>query len=110
MEYRRAHEVVYELLLKVPTIDEDVLVPRDIKAAPGPKPPVVVQDADLGWLYSILKDPDDARHLYQAFKNECAYFVTTDKEILRKAEEIEDRLTIKLRKPSTLVLELEGLM
>jgi predicted nucleic acid-binding protein len=106
-EHRAPHEAIYAFLEKVPTIDEDVLFPSIISAAPGPKGPVVVQDADLGWLDSILRDRDDARHLFQAFKNECSYFVTTDvRTILSRTPEIEGKFPIKLRRPSQLVAEL----
>ena len=107
-KHRPPHEAIYAFLKKVPTIDEDVLVPRPITTASGPRPPVVVQDADIHWLYSILKRID-AHHVFYAVKSECGYFVTTDKGILSRANEIEDRFPpIKLRKPSALVLELAG--
>jgi predicted nucleic acid-binding protein len=105
-EHRRAHQVVYGLLAKVPMVDEDVLFPRIITASPGIKGPITVRHHDLGWLTSILRDEDDARHLHQAAGNECEYFVTTDKGILSRTDESEGRLQIKVRKPSTLVSEL----
>jgi predicted nucleic acid-binding protein len=107
-EHRRAHEVAYTMLEKVPTIDEDVLSPGIITARPGTKGPIPVRHPDLGWLTSILRDEDDARHIHQAVGSESAYFVTTDRGILARAGEIEDKFPIKVRKPSTLVLELAG--
>jgi predicted nucleic acid-binding protein len=108
-EHRAPHEAVYALLEKVPTIDEDALFPPIVTGGPGIEGPIPLQHRDLGWLTSILRDEDDARHVYQAVGNECAYFVTTDERtILSRAEEIEGRLPIKLRKPSTPVLELTG--
>jgi predicted nucleic acid-binding protein len=96
-EHRAPHEAIYAFLKKVPTVDEDVLLTQTLSAAPGPKSPVVVQDADIHWLYSILKHRIDAQHVYYAVKSECAYFVTTDqKTILSRAGEIEDKFPIKL--------------
>ena len=87
----------------MPTVDEDVLLTQTLSAAPGPKSPAVVQDAE------ILKRRIDAQHVYYAVKSECAYFVTTDKKtILSRAGKLEAKFPIKLRKPSALVLELAG--
>jgi hypothetical protein len=44
----------------------------------------------FGSLKGILLDEDDARHVFQAAKNEVAYFVTADeRSILRFREAVE---------------------
>jgi hypothetical protein len=68
--------------------------------------PQIAEDGDLAWLKSALRGLSDAKHVFQAVKNGVDYFVTTDRGILSRAPQIEDRLAIKLRTPSRLLVDL----
>ena len=104
---REAHEDIYALLSGVPLVDEELLVPRPVKAGQGLFGPVVVTQQDLATLRAILPDEDDARHMFQAISNGVEYFVTYDKAtILRHRAAIENEFSILVRLPSELVKEL----
>jgi hypothetical protein len=67
---------VYAFLTELPAIEEADLMPRVIRAGAGPVGPLLLAKKELGTLSSILPDWDDARHVFQALKNDCIFFVT----------------------------------
>jgi hypothetical protein len=67
------------------------------------------EDPRFGELKTILRDLDDARHVFQAVANGVPYFVTVDiRTILSKASELEERFGVLVRRPSQLIAELEA--
>jgi hypothetical protein len=94
-------------LTDIPVVEEELLVPRVVRARSGPFGPVSVTDSDLASLQAILPDQNDVRHLFQAMRNGVDYFVTADKRtILSRAAAIEQQFAIRVRLPSGLVAEL----
>jgi hypothetical protein len=107
LEHRAPHRAVYAFLIELPTIEESELVPRILTAAPGLKGPLLLGHHDLGTLSRILPDWDDARHVFQAVQNGCAYLVTVDaKTILTHSDEVEAAFPILVMRPSELVAAL----
>jgi predicted nucleic acid-binding protein len=108
-EHRAAHEGVYALLRKIPSVDEQMVWPTILTNRGGSRlaGPAFVKEADLGTLEEILRDVNDARHVFQALKNGATYFVTADKRtILSRAGKIESAFPIRVLAPSQLVAEL----
>jgi hypothetical protein len=103
-EHRAPHRAVYAFLTELPTIEETELMPRALTPGSGLTGPLLLGHHDLGSLSSILPDWDDARHVFQAVQNGCAYFVTVDaKTILAHAPEVESAFPFRVLKPSQLV-------
>jgi hypothetical protein len=87
-KYRLQHEVIYNLLLDLPVArafrtDSGLMlmgVGGGVRLHPM-----------LAKLNTLLSDEADARHLYQAARNDVRYFITTDtRTILRRKAEIEE--------------------
>jgi hypothetical protein len=87
-EYRLQHEVIYNLLSDLPVArafrtDSGLMlmgVGGGVRLHPM-----------LAKLNALLSDEADARHLYQAARNDIRYFITTDaRTILRRKTEIEE--------------------
>lgn len=69
----------------------------------------IVQDEALGRLLAIVPDQLDARHIFQAARNELDYFITRDKgTILKYAGEIASAAGIQAVLPSELVARLSA--
>jgi hypothetical protein len=104
-------EAIYALLRDVPAVEEEWLFPQPLVTTPtgGSRlaGPVVVRESELGELEAILPHRDDARHVFQAMRNQLDYFVTADKRsIIRHAPTLEARFPIRVVTPSQLVAEL----
>ncbi len=94
--YRNKHLVIYNLLTDVTSIDYLVL---NISPARIGLP--VRQHTVLAQLINILRDEEDAKHIYQASRNNIEYFVTVDERtILVKANEILDISNVNVILPS----------
>ena len=50
----------------------------------------------------------DAKHLSQAFSNDCDIFLTTDNGVIEHRAWLEQRLKLKIRLPSELLKDIEG--
>lgn len=97
----RYHEALYNLLIDVPLAAENDPSGMMLMGVGGG------EDALFTKLKALLPDLEDARHIYQASKNDAGYFVTADeKTILRHAQEIDELCGIKARSPSQVVADL----
>jgi hypothetical protein len=114
---RARHEALFARIEGIPVMEFIVrLMPQLVMTNAPPthsRPvgplPVPAPDDDLTTLRGLLPDEADARHLFQAIKSGCDYFVTDDaRSIVSRATEIESRYPIKIRLPSRLVTELDG--
>ena len=107
-EHRPEHEAVYACLRKIPTVDEQTVWPRAVKAGSQVYPPAVVNDPDFGPLQELLRDRPDALHIFQALKNGVDYLVTRDEAtILVHAAELEAHFGVRVVLPSALVAVLD---
>jgi hypothetical protein len=98
---RGLHEDVYALLADVPAATENFGHHMLLLGVGGGDAPEYAQ------LKKLLPDEDDARHLFQAIKNEVDYFVTADvRTIVSRAQAVELEFDIKVRTPSQVVAEL----
>jgi len=95
-EHRSKHLIIYNLFSDVPKIDYLVLNLSPVRIGLRVKK----QDV-LAKLINILKDKEDAMHLYQCFRNKLEYFITVDQNsILSKAKEIKLVCKIDVYTPS----------
>ena len=99
-EYRAAHYAFYNLLSDVPyawiyPIFHPYLSPADINNVMALwRPPEYLK------LKEILPDETDVVHVFQAIRNSCDVFLTTDrKTILSKRAAVEEIFPIKLLSP-----------
>lgn len=101
IEHRSQHEVIYSLLEDVPLAathktDSGLTL---LGVGGGRR-----EDPLLKSLKTVLRDENDAVHIFQAAKNGCGYFLTTDRHtILRYREPIENRSRVKVVSPVELV-------
>jgi hypothetical protein len=101
---RELHEDIYALLDDVPLAQEvqtdSGLTLTGVGGGPRENPTFTS-------LKAVLKDVNDARHLFQAIQNDVQYFVTDDERtVIRHASEIQDRFGLVVRLPSRLLAEL----
>jgi hypothetical protein len=105
---RELHEDIYALLGEVPISPEAIVQPLTNRMQFG----VLgwsLPDATLATLNELVPDRNDARHLVHALKAGCDFFVTTDQRtIISKREPVEAQFSLKIRKPSELVAELDA--
>src|SRR5262245_4726791 len=62
-------DALYSRLAGIPAVDEEPLVPHRVIAWSGVRPPTVEIAAEFAALRKILRDENDARHLFQAVGN-----------------------------------------
>lgn len=95
-QYRTPHEGILEQLRNIPAAGYLVLDHGFEVPAFGVK-----QHSIYKSLAKLLKDPDDAKHIYQAYREGASIFVTLDaKTILAKAHEISRASSIEVLLPS----------
>ena len=98
-KYRAVHEETYELLKSIQAIGYLVLDLGFGIHLLGVKRHSTYDD-----LRALLKDDDDAKHLYQAYRHGASHFLTVDsRTILSKASEIEKLCGVKPILPSAFI-------
>lgn len=106
-KHRQPHEELYEMYESIQTIDEEFLMPRMLSSLrSGMTSGPIVQDEALGRLLLLGLDKMDARHVFQAAKNELHYFITRDEGIRKRAAQIRSAVGITALLPSELLLKL----
>ena len=101
-EYREKHLKEYEALVSIPTLD---YLRIDFFSRTGLR---VKQTIEFGKLFMLLKDINDARHIYQAFRNEIKYFIIVDyKTILKHKNDIESICNVKTLSPVEFIESVE---
>jgi hypothetical protein len=98
-EHRHPHRAIYQLLSRVPTARE-VGADRMLLLGVGGRP----RDPMLVELQQLLTK-NDARHVFQAVKNNADVFLTLDGGIIHHAKVLEGR-GIRVMKPTVLVADL----
>jgi len=103
-EFRIKHEVIYNLLSDVPV--------KRFRSITGLGPVGVPGfgfgrlNRDYLKLRQLLRDAEDAKHVYQAIRNGIQVFLTIDlRTILRNRAVVEESFLIKLRSPSEFMRE-----
>ena len=102
-EYRFKHEIIYNLLSDVPIARAFRIHSRGLMGmgmGMGMGAGGVRLHPILAKLTTLLPGEADARHLYQAARNDVQYFLTTDAQtILSYREQIEDICKVKAVSP-----------
>jgi len=107
-KYRFKHETIYNLLSDVPVVKEFQWLSRGpmgmgMGMSMGPVGGKRL-DPLFDKLINLLPDEADARHLFQAAKNNVQYFITTDnKTILSYREQIEALCKVKVVNPQEFI-------
>jgi len=103
--YRHRHLEEYNLLKGIPAVG---YLRLDFFSVSGLG---VKQTKEFGALFSLLKDRDDAKHIYQAYRSEVNYFITVDRRsILNKYDEIYSICKVKVYAPSEFIKNLSKIM
>ena len=101
--YRSQHETIYYLLSDVPVARAFQIYSRGLMGmgmGMGMGAGIRRLHPILAKLNTLLPDEADARHLYQAARNDVQYFLTTDAHtILSYREQIEDICKVKAVNP-----------
>ena len=93
-EYKSKHLIIYNLLRNIPVLNY-----ISIKVIRIGFP--LKQNEEFKELISILKDENDAKHIYQCFRNKVNFFVTVDvKTILKKKDNISEVCNVGVYLPS----------
>lgn len=100
-EYRQKHEVIYNLLADVPIAKAFRRDPGLMLMGVGGGVRLVKEMAQLT---TLLKDENDAAHIYQSYKNEINHFLTVDsRTIISQKKEIENICGVLVMLPSEYV-------
>jgi hypothetical protein len=98
-DYRRKHDTIYNLLVDLPVMREvfsggGLSLGLGLSLGSGGFHPMYSK------LCALLPDKTDARHIFQAARNDVQYFLTTDRRtILSYKEEIEQISNVKTVNP-----------
>jgi hypothetical protein len=100
-KYRHKHEVIYNLVADVPIAKAFRTDAGLMLMGAGGGVRLVKEMAQLA---TLLKDKNDAAHIYQAFKNEIYHFLTVDsRTIISQKEEIEKICGVLVMSPTEYV-------
>jgi hypothetical protein len=100
-EYRQKHEVIYNLVADVPIAKAFRTDSGLMLMGVGGGVRLVKEMAQLT---TLLKDVNDAAHIYQSYKNEIYHFLTVDSHtIISQKEEIEKICGVLVMLPSEYV-------
>ena len=98
-QYRFQHSETYKTLTEIPLSSSTFSPFSGPFGGPFDRNRLPVKE--LKELQSLLKDKDDAKHIYQAFRNKVNYFLTVDAStILNRAKEIFEICGVSVMLPS----------